>query len=565
MINNNISFTGLHTSLLSTEKSHLSALKKLVFWIPFVKASAYSKCAKTCISLIQASEKDGMTYADKEGLDKTIKGLSDLSQKIQKSHFANKKIRMRLDRQIMALSARAGIRPEGGEKLVSKDSMDVFKEACKKYKAHTYSIKETEKDLNQNDDFSISTLATQYPRFLELLNENKQLRHQFFEWTVLHKLPVDMFVKYSTINERIPDAALRHIAMGCPNALKESTDGKLTLKCMVSDSNLPGHLTPKYFNVLDPHAKVAFTAEKVPTMKEILTQFPMASSANRDYQVFEDGLHLWNTGGYTGAAAPEGIDRSKANWWNDLPAYKTLNLKDAQKRYGDVLDGKNWVMSPRSVHSSSDLDLGGNHSYLEVVIPNEDGSGYRIYPFGRDPHRDPQGGLETLKFLTKTTFGRVIYADQGAYYSERRNTGISIALNPEKGQELMNNIRDDIEKGLSGSLSFQLSGNNCAKWVQEKVDQITGDDNSQKTERTIPPLFSVHAKKIKGPVFKGPKFLTQGLLTVLGAHRKEKIGDENIKLANTRIYKEKVIYHPTYMFQQLVNPEMDLKASYNLA
>jgi hypothetical protein len=521
--------------MVSNISASKSTLSRWTDWIPGVKTIKTWNSAKKAISYLDLQESTGTVKLHSDRLFLDLKTLSSLSSSLKKSRFIHKKVRHRLERRLLALSARQDVRvistdPKEANKQLSFASK--LQEAGRKYKNETYSI--TDKNWTESDQAVIDTLMNEYPKFANLLIKNTKLRNQFFEWSILHRFPSQLFVKYATITQVIPKLALQHIASACPSCLQEETDQtgstRLTINCKVMDSDGRGPIFKKY-NVLNPTTKVSFTAENKPTIKQILTQFPSSSSAERDYQFFEDGLHYWQTGAF-----PH-VDFSQPHWWEQLPLYKTLNLEEAKARYQNV-DGKNWILSPRCVHLSDDFVLANNHAYLEVAIPVEtsDGTVYRIYPFGKNPAKDPFGLLKTLIFLEKTTYGRITYADQGAYYTERRNTGMTISMTPAKGENLMKMIGRDIQLGMNDKQPFQLCWRNCAEWVQSVVDRVMPRESSLN-------LFEVDLKQIKGPL-GSPKPIRKLLMTAFGAHRKREINGEVLSISKTPFYQRAKMNHP---------------------
>lgn len=522
-------------------------LLKTLYIVPGVKGIATRACVNKTVSLLDRLEANGLSQRA------VFIGLADLDSlllKAQKNHFISKSKRLQLDRRIIALAARTSMGVQA-DPAVKVDNY--WKVASETYKRSTFAIPDGEKELSDRDEAILQELIMQFPRFAGHLLENPKLQNQFFEWTILNRLPVDLFVKYVTVTKKIPAFALRHLATACPDALIESSEGtgpkQLTVRCKVVDPDDATQTIFKHVNVLKSSARVPFTLNRTPTIEKVLDQFPNTSSAKRDYQFFEDGLCFYNTSAY------RGIDFDEANWWEKLPVFKTLSLEEAQRRYGDKVDGEAWILSARSAHLSDELVLSGNHSYLEMAIPQEDGS-YKIYPFGRDPHRDPFNPFDLFSFLGKTTYGEIVYADQGACYLERRNTGVTVALDSDRGEAVMGFIREDIQRARAGHLPFQLAWENCAKWIQDIIDKV---DTDGKIET---PLFEVATRDVKGVFYKKSERWHKFIISLFGVHRSKRIGESTVSVRETPFYGSQKMHHPSVLYTNIRDNQ--LKTFYDL-
>lgn len=525
--------------------------------VPFYQTIKLKNAAKQAAIILGTYEAKGSSHEhwQQEGenqLEAKINSLTNLRNRIKKSHFVKKKHRFKLEQRIIALETRIlrplseGVESRKDDNPQTKKLSENLLQRAQNYKNNTFSI--VEKKLSKQEEAMIGDLVIQHRRFAELLTENPKIRDKFFEWCLLNALDKDLFIKYATITEIIPAVALSHIATACPSELYEAeeaiTDDGIEVKYLRMQAHVvdnDGNPSYVHINLLDQEAPSPFDSSA--TVGKLFKDFATASCGDRHHQFFQDGLHARNTGNAA-------IDCTAANWWDRLPVFKTLSLEQAQERYGAGVNGTDWVVSPRATYTSEELSGKENHSYLEVAIPFQNGTDkdYRVYPFGKDPYKDPISNFQILRFVAKTTEARIVYADQGAYYTERKNQGVAFLVTKAQGEGVMEKIKQDINAGLNHELNFQLIGENCACWAQEVVDELW---TAAKPHDQPPILFETAFREMNPLLSSG--LISRGTFAFLGAGRSKRIGDEKKSLRKNPAFLNGNFSLPTKLAHNLDN------------
>ncbi len=450
-----------------------------------------------------------------------------------------------------------------------------------------------EKQLT-NVDLKKLKSAAHYPEFAKLLVQNSRLQDEFFKWILRDPNSVKAFVEFPAIQEKIKNCHLstriKRMGKKALQVIRQPVIGKhysvkqVTLPFVVGKGAEENVIR---VNILNGKNVVHFTDGVKISMKKIFQIFAHKRDKQEpgDLEAMEKGITLWNFkyGRWTGHTKLVGkeqvkeyevADFSKANWWEQLPTFETITKEEAQKRYGSHMDGINWNVEAKASREKNNLDFEGNHGWMEVAIPRDDGH-YVVYPFGRFPAYVPTSKFKRMGILANTVEAKIGYPDENVYYGHRQKRGVSFDFTPEQGQQLMGFIKEDMIKSQNRNLYFQFQGDNCAKWAQTNLEKVLGKENvpclyRMKVLDATPsnPLLRVFYRIIR----RSPKALQPTGLRIVNIlfapWRKFEVIDESgtrvsKSIMNNLFWKDLEIFHPAALPMRLDNGA--LRTRYSVA
>lgn len=479
---------------------------------------------------------------------------------------------LQLARRITALQYRLGAQNGGLDPLPFPQNSPIRREP------HLGFLKDAEQWKKKNKVFSDNPALTafeqeqlkktfQYHSFTQLLHLDSKFRDEFFDWTLQRHLSPEVFIQYASATQKIPIKLQDKLSKVCPDALKiQVRRGKkeLTLPFVQEDSQ--GRTTIVHAPILPLHNKIAMTPTWRPSVAEIFLSL-QKPRAEQQIELMRSGLTHWSPSRYQGEhSAKPTIDFQAKGWWNKLPIYRKLTKAEVEKEYGPIHHPTNWYVSARSVYHLAQLEFDQNHSYLEIVIPQKDGS-YHMYPFGLFSFSDPHSMKEKIDFGFASMEGRVIYPDASISHTDRKNRGCSLQIPAQLGEEFMGEIAQDIELGMKGKKIYQLVGENCAKWVEGKIDYLTSKLKVAKLPLMQSSFFKMEPRGVANWFFKGPTWLTKFFFRTIGKAfrpgREFTIDGKPYSVKNSPFWREGLTYHPYQLVKNL--KEQRLKSCYHFA
>ncbi len=337
--------------------------------------------------------------------------------------------------------------------------------------------------------------AARYPAFVALLDHSGDLRNSFFEWVIRDRMDVDAFVQYPALRERVAQSYLgSRIGRFGGHLLrirKLAGHGDAALLRKVVTLPFEG----REVNVLDPQRAVTFRGNYRMTIQQVFGVFASKMERVGDLEFLKEGITNWNAHvlGWWNADAKtyEQIDVDQPGWWKQLPVLEELSLKDAQRRYGREVNGQDWILSANATRTTRTLDPDASHAFLEVVIPTERGR-YAVYAMGKFATTYSGSLFQSLQLFTATLHATVAYPDENIFYTHRQRDRHSFVVTPAHGFEFMDSIKNDIVDSRGGSFTYQIESENCAKWIQDKLEAHFG------TER-VPDMFRIAMLETEPP------------------------------------------------------------------
>jgi hypothetical protein len=338
---------------------------------------------------------------------------------------------------------------------------------------------------------------------------------------------------------------------------------KVSINEAVEEKILTLPFEGKPISILDENKLVIFRGNYKLTIAEIFSIFKNKVFRAGDLEYLKDGIINWNSHhlGYWDADQQTyvQIDLDQAGWWRQLPLLEVLTLQEARERYHQNLDGICWNMAACASRGSATLDFDKTHAYLEVAIPIGEGK-YSIHAFGKFAFVFPATFFECFFSLCQNVHATIAYPDENIYFTERQHGRHSFLMNPCEAFKFMESIKEDMLKARVRNFIFQIQSENCAKWIQEKLEGVLGKEK-------VPNLYKMSMLDTEPQnaiiwIFRGIKMLPAPLqvpvLTnlhlLIGAGRKTWI-EENGKLVpksltNHMFWETGDVYLPALLIKQ---------------
>lgn len=418
--------------------------------------------------------------------------------------------------------------------------------------------------LDENDQRRLAE-AAKYDAFVNLLDNSAELRETFFQWTIRDRVDAPLFIQFPALRERLEKAFLT-------SRIGRFGGNLARIQKVASESNgasrkivtLP--FEGKEINILDEQRAVTFRGNYRLTIKQVFAVFAAKLERVGDLEFFSNGVGNWNAHllGWWDADEKEyhQVDVTKAAWWKELPILERLTKEEAQARYGDHLDGQQWNVGVNATRTTRTLNPDASHAFIEMVVPITGGD-YAVFALGKFATTYAGSLFDSMKLFTATLHATVAYPDENIFYTHREHVRRNFAVTAAEGMRYMESIRQDIIKARAGTFTYQIESENCAKWIQDKLEEHFGADR-------VPNLFRIDMLDTEPPgaaaslfvlLRKLPRALQSPALSVLhyfvGAWRgvwvEENGRREWRSITTTQFWQDKVCYIPAVLHQQ-VNP-----------
>lgn len=427
----------------------------------------------------------------------------------------------------------------------------------------------TEKTLDAAD-LNRLTEASRYPAFVNQLLLNRALEDAFFRWILRDHVDVPVFIEFPALRQRLLSSYLtpRIGRFGGGLARIQKSDHDQSLRKIVT---LPfeGHEV----NILDEQRVVTLKGNYRMTIREVFAIFAAKMERVGDLEFFSSGIANWNSHLLGWWDADERrynvVDVNRPAWWKELPFLETLPLNKAKEIYGDHLDGKEWTLAVNATRTTRTLSPDASHAFIELVVPMVDGM-YAVYALGKFATTYAGSVFDSLKLFTATLKATIAYPDENIFYTHRQHVRRNFTLSPVEGMRYFESIRKDIIRARSGSLTYQCESENCAKWIQDNMEELLGAPRVGNLFRiamldTEPPgaaltLFSMLRQLPSdwhSPVLSGLHYLIGAWRGIWVDHGSEKVW---VSVTTTQFWNDKVCYVPAVLHQQELQPAFAVTA-----
>lgn len=523
--------------------------------------SCISDLAKSFVHVLDRLETSSPVFfgaPDRSLLLLYIKAAKTILMHMENSHLQDTNLFQQLSRRFMALlyrleDANGGFSrqsPDAGDQLELRRLAIAWKEVNPLI---------PDKALTEQEIDAIREACT-YPLFIHILLDDAELQNQFFEWVIRDKNLPGPFIQFPAMQQRITTSNLAgRIGRVNPHMLK--------ITYIPEEGVVRKALTLPFegidIDILNDHNSHTFRGNYTLQVSEVFNIFHNKFAGAGNLELLAGGVTNWN---YLKCARWDNnkqchipINIYRRDWWKELPPLETLSLDQMKKRYGDHVDGVQWNIAAAASRGSATLDYEATHAYLNVAIPNGDGS-YNVYDFGKLANVFPTTFLEKISVFAFNVHASVAYPDESIFYSFREHTYYSVPMDAAKAFEVMESIRQDMLISADNHFVYQIESDNCARWAQHKIEAGVGED-------LLPNLFQMHllatepsgfTKWLFAAIKKAPMPLRTFILTRLHFPLGAGVGTWIIE-QGTRVYKSLsrheffetgLVYLPAYLHRQ---------------
>ncbi|MCB1113777.1 MAG: hypothetical protein KDK62_03385 [Chlamydiia bacterium] len=349
-------------------------------------------------------------------------------------------------------------------------------------------------DLTEKETLRLKK-ADKFPEFFQNLIASKPLREAFFEWLIRDNNVFEVFVYFPKIALRLLRANLSaRIGVAKREALKISKSLPKELYILVEGSYEP---------ILDEEQKVTFKNNYQLSWKEIFNIFENKIYDGGNLEFMQEGIINWSPL-KLGLWNPERhdwdrVDLSLQYWFRSLPLFKTLSASEVKQRYEVSPKPHEWIVSAVATRGSRNLDFNNTHAFLELAIPDQKGQ-WSFYDFGKVAKKFPKNLVQLLGMLCRLTPATISYPDENIFYTFRQEGKIAFVITPEEGYQLLESIKNDLNKAKAGNFLYQIETENCAKWVYETLKKALKTDKLKSFFWM--PLLETEAGGFLGAVFR---------------------------------------------------------------
>lgn len=419
-----------------------------------------------------------------------------------------------------------------------------------------------EKALTETDNEQLK-LTANFHQFAELILKSSLLQDRFFNWIIRDQNEIPVFIQFPALVQKLMECNLtgRLSCLGKHHLkiVKEPIGEGIRAKIVT----LP--FEGKDFDILNENRTVTFRGQLKMTIKEIFEVFKHKELKAGNLEFMLDGIINWNIHHLGFFDAEKNgfvqIDMENPEWWKQLPLFEVLTLKQAKLRYGEFLNGRNWSAAAAASRGSPTLSYEKTHAFLELAIPIGFQK-YAVYDFGKLAYQYPGNLLELLDVFCKNVHATVAFPDDNVFFSHRQQAIHAFPISEEQGIKLMQLIKEDILEARRYNFIYQIESENCAKWVNKKLEAILGSDQVPNLYRMQ--LLDTEPESAVMTLFKVIKKLPTNwqvpvlsfLHLFLGAFRETTVEENGqmVKksLAKHSFFKTGEVYLPAFMHSELL-------------
>ena len=336
--------------------------------------------------------------------------------------------------------------------------------------------------------------ACRYPEFIEELKRDPNLKQEFLS-TILKNTygssdAVDIFIQLPKVQRRLAksfiDMRVRRVGSHLLRFVQQ--DGKKDAQFLIH-----GH----YVSINDiTHNKIESHGDHK-SIAELFKMFKQQNVKMPTWEVMKNGLVFTNT------PTPH-FDPTKDDWYTSMDDYVDYTKEEVKARL-EKADYKSKalphaVLFIKASRTSKKLEPVGNHAWIEVLIPQKDGS-FSGKSFGLFASSYPKGdSLSSLLFTFKTHEAIIAAPDANEANYSREHAEIPVIFDSKEQFDFFMNqiLRRDLIKAKDGEMIFQGQGsNNCAGWVQSTIDRLY---KQFQPNQAAPKLFEVSIEDLDVPV-----------------------------------------------------------------
>ncbi|MFV0340269.1 MAG: hypothetical protein ACK5MA_06540 [Parachlamydiaceae bacterium] len=419
----------------------------------------------------------------------------------------------------------------------------------------TKNITYTDKELTK-DDLEILAELARYPESAELILNNKRFCKNFFKWSLLNRLSVQVCVEFPHLTEKLSRSGLK-MRLG-------TYQGKhLKVVARAHSKDVSMVMEGKPVSLLKGHRVVHFPNQVDKTVDQVFDVFRKKNQDEGMLTFFEEtGVTNWDPHQQS-PVNPEGdavdlIDLDKDEWYKALPMKEHLTNEEATEKFGFECDGSQYVFTVVATRTADKLNTFGSHSFFRIAIPDGNGGYDYTHGWGKFTQRYPQSVMDLLGYLCGPKLAVLEYPDNNEQYTYRQKKEVHFPMTFEKGAACVESLRKDLRNARNNNLAFQILVHNCTDWVAKKMGKYVSEEASALFEMGF---LDLEITGIMGLIVrimrKAPQWFNNifffGLGIVLGGFRKVRLTKSNgqekiISVMKTPPWKRR-FQHPGVLFR----------------
>lgn len=438
---------------------------------------------------------------------------------------------LQLKRNNIALAARQHYAADSADRaekeLPTKEQLQLLKEKIEERlgdeKAHFWCIdfhsdKKSSKEWFNGRWQEVSDKVAEIPGLTDLLLEHSALLEEFINWSFRDNCPVEIFAAFPALTDLLkPIYAAGRIGRASENGQhllqihREKGKCYVTIHASIPQKDLSFVPGKEFFygNGLSITPE-AFAKALVDRYDDYIPDFQLTQKGIIPFHAYNLGAASKNP--ITGKISYSPVSTDEVeNWWAGLPDKEEMTLEEAQKRC-EGLTGKNPGIIVHGTTDNPELEVVGNHGYIEILLPHPKIEGkYLAYQVSRTAKDSPHGILQSLNFLGKTTQAAVVIHDQSEDYSNRQNWGVGFALGEDQVLSVKKLVLEYVKKCNKGILPYSLFAKNChalvhhiaKKLLTEKLSKGEAFEMEAKLDKLMVLSFTEPLlKKSSNPLFE---------------------------------------------------------------
>ncbi len=329
--------------------------------------------------------------------------------------------------------------------------------------------------ITSKDNEKIKTLS-RYPNFIAILLKNEKVTGEFFKLVFRDNFPIKLLIQYYTICSVDLKFSLLAIRVGFfnkfdqqmlknENTILENGSLKKDLKFLINE---------KFVSILDDNALIELNGDIGFTWKYIKELWENNKKFPAQMEVFEKkGLICFKPQGleYAEDFKRYSIDTKAPKFWEKLPTFLTITKERLEKMLNITITPDKPCVATIESSCMDPLYVDGAHGSSTIYLPSEDGSSYKVFPFGKYAKNFPQNKFEQLSFLGGTVEAQLTYPDPTPFYTQRMHGVAPRLITMDEAEQLLTIYGKDI-------WFFQFAGNNCSAEFQLIFNKVFNENTN---------------------------------------------------------------------------------------
>lgn len=301
-----------------------------------------------------------------------------------------------------------------------------------------------------------------YPEFVPLVLRDPRLKEYCFKKIIRDQMDPANIIQYPATCERLHRCYIEpRIAYNGGLRISDRACADGGLRKRLTQNFQIGENEARAISILNEEKEVHLHGSASPVkIKDIFNAFRRKNLEVGQFEYFGEYEN------YNCAEPP--LDIENPQFIEQMRTVRTYTREDLCRAFNisNLQDGQ-WVKLYRATRSSEKLAIEGCHAYLEIAVPQPDGT-YAIKACGVLAATYPKNFIEVICFLAKTVFGKLYSPDDNIFMLTRQHCASPFVLESDaEVAELQEQVRGLFRESREKRLIFQAGGDdNCAAKVQ---------------------------------------------------------------------------------------------------